>query len=94
MSYNISREVIREHMLVVEGFVNAEMPAWYYAVECAIDEVALIKTPPATQVDVPDVRPIGMGGCKRRSWTSRPRLIHHVQNQNHLLAPPAQRGDH
>ena len=31
---------------------------------------ALIKSPPTVEGGTPDVRPIGMGGCKRRAWTS------------------------
>ena len=33
--------------------------------------MALINIPATVPGDTPDVHPIGMGGCKRRAWTSR-----------------------
>ena len=71
MSCNLSLEAVRLHKEFAEGYVNADWPAWYYWVTCAIEEVGLIKSPADTPGGTPDVRPIGMGGCKRRAWTSR-----------------------
>ena len=64
-------EAVRRHKDIAEKFVNAELPAWYYWVSCATKMIALIKKEAEIQGGIPDVRPIGMGGCKRRAWTSR-----------------------
>ena len=43
--------------------------AWWYSVDCAVRMVALIKKE-VPDGEVPDVRPVGMGNCRRRAWTS------------------------
>ena len=61
---------VKRHKEFGELFVNAELPAWYYWIATATKMIALIKAPPTVEGGTPDVRPIGMGACKRRAWTS------------------------
>ena len=71
MTCPLAAEAVRRHKDFAEKFVNAELPSWYYWVACATKMIALVKKEAEVQGGVPDVRPIGMGGCKRRAWTSR-----------------------
>ena len=71
MSCTVAAQAIHLHKTFAEQFVNADLPPWYYWVACAVDMVALIKSLSSQPGGTPDVRPIGMGGCKRRAWTSR-----------------------
>ena len=63
-------DAINKHASFVSLYVNAELPKWYYYVASATSMIALIKKAATTPGGTPDVRPIGMGGCKRRAWTS------------------------
>ena len=63
-------DAINKHASFASSYVNAELPKWYYYVACATSMMALIKKAAMTSGGTPDVRPIGMGGCKRRAWTS------------------------
>ena len=65
-----AKQAVPRHREFAESFINAELPSWYYYISCATKMIALIKSPAATEGGTPDVRPIGMGGCKRRAWTS------------------------
>ena len=67
----IALDAVKRHCTFAEQFVNAELPDWYYWIACATKMIALIKAPPAQAGGTPDVRPIGMGGCERRAWTSK-----------------------
>lgn len=70
MACPVAKQAIPCHREFAELFINAELPAWYYYIACATKMIALIKSPPKTEGGTPDVRPIGMGGCKRRAWTT------------------------
>ena len=63
-------QAVVRHKDFAERFVNADLPSWYYWIATATKMIALIKSPPTVEGGTPDVRPIGMGGCKRRAWTS------------------------
>ena len=71
MTCPLAAEAVRRHKDFAEKFVNVELPSWYYWVACATKMIALVKKEAEVQGGIPDVRPIGMGGCKRRAWTSR-----------------------
>ena len=71
MACPLAAEAVRRHKNFAEKFVNAELPAWYYWVACATKMIALVKKHSDMEGGVPDVCPIGMGGCKRRAWTTR-----------------------
>ena len=70
MSCPLASAAVLRHRDFAESFVNADLPAWYYWVATATKMIALIKSQADTEGGTPDVRPIGMGGCKRRAWTS------------------------
>ena len=70
MTCPLTTQAVGRHKDFAEKFVNAELPSWYYWVSCATKMIALIKTEAKDPGGTPDVRPIGMGGCKRRVWTS------------------------
>ena len=63
-------QAVVRHKDFAEHFVNVDLPSWYYWIATATKMIALIKSPPTVEGGTPDVRPIGMGGCKRRAWTS------------------------
>ena len=65
-----ANSAVKHHCAFAELFVNAKLPAWYYWIMCATSMIALVKREAAEPGGVPDVRPIGMGSCKRRAWTS------------------------
>ena len=50
-----------------ERYANAELPACFYVVFCAVKLVAPIKKMPESEGGVPDVRPLGLGECLRRA---------------------------
>ena len=70
MSDKDAADAVKEHAEFGTQYVNAQLPKWYYYVCTATAMIALIKQAAATPTGTPDVRPIGMGGCKRRAWTS------------------------
>ena len=61
---------VEEHAHFASLYVNAVLPKWYYYIASATAMMALIKKHAAEPGGTPDVRPIGMGGCKRRAWIS------------------------
>ena len=66
----VANSAVDNHRLVADLYINADLPSWYYWIACSCAMVALIKAEAAVQGGTPDVRPIGMGGCRRRAWTS------------------------
>ena len=63
-------DAVKLHADFATKYVNADLPAWYYWMICSTTMIALIKKLAEVQGGVPDVRPVGMGSCKRRAWTS------------------------
>ena len=66
----IAKVAVDRHREAVDLYVNADLPAWYYWVATSCAMVALIKSKAKVPGGTPDVRPIGMGECRRRAWTS------------------------
>ena len=69
--YNDARakEAVAAHETVAGWFLNLELPDWVYEVSAEIKLVALIKA--KREGRAPDVRPIGMGGCRQRAWLAQ-----------------------
>mmetsp|Transcript_10293 Transcript_10293/g.34974 ORF Transcript_10293/g.34974 Transcript_10293/m.34974 type:complete len:1225 (-) Transcript_10293:3167-6841(-) len=63
------RDVLKAHAAFATKFLNGDLPEWYYYVTTAARVIPLIKKPAATVVDVPDVRPVGIGCAWRRAVT-------------------------
>ena len=58
-------KAIEGHAYMAEQYFNGALPRWWYATTSAVRMLALIKTP-----GKPDVRPVAIGNCRRRAWTS------------------------
>ena len=65
-----ARKAVSKHANFATAYVNAELPKWYYHIASATAMIALVKKAASTPHGTPDVRPIGMGGCRRRAWIS------------------------
>ena len=76
-------------------YVNAELPPWFYLVFCSVKLVGLVKTPDTSSSQVPDVRPLGLGECLRRTIHSavvsqyRNTLSSHLWPQQVAVGVPA-----
>ena len=67
----MANEVIPCHEVMAEMYINADLPDWYYFAIGSLEMVALIKDKTRRNTHTPDVRPIGVGSCKRRAWLSQ-----------------------
>jgi hypothetical protein len=70
MADQVAGQAVLCHAEFATRYVNAQLPKWYYYVASATSMMALVKQLSPDPEGTPDVRPIGMGGCKRRAWTS------------------------
>ena len=70
MSDKDAADVVKEHAEFGTQYVNDQLSKWYYYVCTTTSMIAFIKQATTTPTGTPSVRPIGMGGCKRISWTS------------------------
>ena len=62
-------KAVAEHQYVAGLYINAQAPGWVYELTAA-EMLALVKAEPA-EGEVPDVRPIAMGGVRERERGQR-----------------------
>jgi len=53
------------HAYMAEQYFNGSLPRWWYAIDSAVRMIALIKARGKS-----DVRPVAIGNCRRRAWSS------------------------